>query len=133
MNEVYAILLSWAAHLSGYPMPADLPEIRFEQHEFFVENACYGIECNVVGWYNDNGIVYIDEEHDTGTGFDDSLVVHEFVHWLQDKSGEFDKDSCVDFVAREHEAYAVQNDYLTEATTTLQRAGVLLVMGCKND
>ena len=131
MNEVYAILLSWAAHLSGYPMPADIdmPEIQFEQHAFFVQNACYGKECNVIGWYNDTGVVYIDEEYKTVDGFNGSIVVHEFVHFLQDESGTFGS-SCDDFIAREHEAYAVQNQYLMEATTVLRRAGSL-VAGCR--
>jgi len=111
-ESILAILLSWAAHLSGYPMPVDTPDVQFEKHAFFVENVCGGKECNVVGWYNDADIVYIDEQYrDVENGFASGLLVHEFTHYLQHKSGAFDTLSCEDSVAREREAYDVQNRY----------------------
>ncbi len=116
------ILLSWASHLSGYPIPAEPPELRFEEHAFFVENVCGGKECNVVGWYNDADIVYIDERHrEFGGGFAASLVVHELTHYLQHHSGKFASLSCEDSVAREREAYYVQNRYIVEALASFQR------------
>ena len=125
LDAILAILLSWASHLSGYPMPSDPPEVRFEQHAFFVENVCAGKECNVVGWYNDAEIVYIDDQYsDVDGGFASGLVVHEFTHYLQHKSGEFDSLSCEDSMAREREAYGVQNRYTIEALAridTIQR------------
>ena len=115
LDAILAILLSWASHLSGYPMPADAPEVRFEQHEFFVENVCGGKECNVVGWYNDADIVYIDEKHrNIEDGFASGLIVHEFAHYLQHKSGVYDSHSCEDSVRREREAYDIQNRYSIE-------------------
>lgn len=115
-EAILAILLSWASHLSGYPMPPDVPEVRFEQHAFFVENVCGGHECNVVGWYNDGDVVYIDEQYrNIEGGFASGLVVHEFTHYLQDKSGDFESLSCEDSIAREREAYYVQNRYIIEA------------------
>ena len=114
--DILAILLSWASHLSGYPMPPEPPEIRFEQHEFFVENVCGGKECNVVGWYNDADVVYIDQQYrDIESGFASGLVVHEFTHYLQHKSGAFESLSCEDSIVREREAYDVQNRYNIEA------------------
>lgn len=115
-DAILAILLSWASHLSGYPTPNEPPEVRFEQHAFFVENVCGGSECNVVGWYNDSAIVYIDERYrDIESGFASGLVVHELTHYLQDKSGNFESLSCEDSIAREREAYHVQNRYIIEA------------------
>ena len=116
LDAILVILLSWASHLSGYPMPSDPPEIRFEQHTFFVENVCGGNECNVAGWYNDADVVYIDERYrDIESGFATSLVVHEFTHYLQHKSGDFESLSCEDSISREREAYYVQNLYIIEA------------------
>lgn len=114
-DAILAILLSWASHLSGYPMPADLPELRFEQHEFFVENVCGSKECEVVGWYNDADIVYIDQKYNNiEEGFASGLVVHELTHYLQHKSENYNSRSCEDSVQREREAYAVQNRYSIE-------------------
>ena len=120
MNEpLVIILLSWSCHLSGYPM-AELPEIQFKSHEFFVEHACGGRECNVLGWYNDKRIIYIDERYnDPEDSFTSSLIVHEMVHYLQPK----DMDSC----AREREAYHVQNRYIREGLSSIN---VVMAKGC---
>ena len=120
LETILVILLGWASYLSGYPMPSDPPEVLFEQHSFFVENVCGGKECSVVGWYNDANVVYIDERYsDVESQFATSLVVHEFTHYLQHKSHAFDSLSCEDSIAREREAYYIQNLYIIEALATV--------------
>ena len=120
LDAILIVLLSWASHLSGYPMPSEPPEVRFEEHAFFVEHACGGRECNVAGWYDDSGVVYIDKQYRAlESEFATSLVVHEFTHYLQHQSGDFESHSCSDSVTREREAYRVQNSYLIEALATI--------------
>ncbi len=115
------ILLSWAVNLSGYPVPSEPPTLSFKPHRFFVERVCGGRECNAVGWYNDRGIVYIDEKYRRDESmFASSLVVHELVHYLQHLSGGFDSHSCFDSVAREREAYYVQNEYIVRAHASFE-------------
>ena len=108
------ILLNWAAYLSGYKTNGVNPRLQFKPHQFFVDNACYGnTKCRVVGWYNDQGIVYIDNKLDAlNSRFERSLIVHEFVHYLQHISGEFTTGSCEEFVQREREAYSTQRDFI---------------------
>lgn len=116
------VLLSWAVHLSDYPMPAEAPEVEFMPHSFFVEQACGGKECTAVGWYNDNNVIYIDEKYLTvDDTFSHSLLVHELVHYLQHRSGGFDPLSCEESRAREREAYFVQNRYITQAEVSIER------------
>lgn len=116
LEAILTILLSWASNLSGYPMSDVPPEVHFKSHDFFVENVCGGKECKVVGWYNDADVVYIDKRyHKLESRFATSLVVHEFTHFLQHKSQAFESLSCVDSVAREREAYHIQNLYIVEA------------------
>ena len=111
--DAITILLSWAVQLSGYPPPNVPPLVEFKPHSFFVANACGGQECNAVGWYNDERIVYIDERlRYEDTMFARSLMVHELVHYLQHLSGRFDSTSCEDSVRREREAYAIQREYV---------------------
>lgn len=106
-------LLSWAVQLSGYEAPAEPPRLEYRLHDFFVEEVCGNRECRVVGWYNDQGVVYVDERlRYSATSFARSLVVHELVHYLQDQSGRFDTFSCEDSRQREREAYSVQSTYL---------------------
>jgi hypothetical protein len=109
-------LLSWAVYLSGYPMPSQPPGIAFVTHSFLVERVCAGRECNAVGWYNDERVLYIDERYrDAEDSFALSLVVHELTHYLQHLSGRYDSHSCVDSLTREREAYTVQNNFLITA------------------
>ena len=108
------MLLSYAVKLTSYAHPGIPPEIQYEDHQFFVEQACAGNErCQVAGWYNNNGTIYLDErikgQQDAETR---SLVVHELTHYLQDLSGEFTEGNCEEYVKREREAYSAQRQYL---------------------
>jgi len=114
------ILLSWAVHLSGYAKPEELPLIRYEPHAFFVERVCGGRECKAVGWYNDEGVIYIDAKYQCDDSrFVSSLIVHELVHHLQLLSGRFDSHSCDDSLKREREAYHIQNEYILQAHASI--------------
>ncbi len=105
------VLLNWAAYLSRYETVDALPTIVFVEHDQLVQQACFGRECQVLGWYNDSDIIYIDNRFvDSDTLFSRSLIVHELVHYLQHKSGEYSR-SCLDVSAREAEAYWVQQEY----------------------
>jgi len=115
-SHLIAVLLSWTVSLSGYPHPGTPPDVQYRPHSFFVEHACLGNEkCRVGGWYDDDGVVYIDEnlrgQHDAMTR---SLYVHEFTHYLQDLSGKFNKRNCDEHQKRERQAYSVQRQYLNK-------------------
>ncbi len=113
-HDEMTALLNWAAHLSGYNTNGINPQLQFRPHRFFVDNACGGnAKCKVVGWYNDQNVVYIDDRlAAVDSMFERSLVVHEFVHYLQHISGKFDSVTCEDFVQREREAYATQREFI---------------------
>ncbi len=106
-------LFNWAKYLSGYELNVAIPAIRFETREFFVENACGGREnCRVIGWYNDRMIIHIDDSlRSLNSLFDRSLVVHELVHYLQHVSGRYPDLECENYVKREREAYAAQQQF----------------------
>ena len=114
LNSDTPTLLAWASQLSGYPVPETLPSIAYRPHAFFIKRVCGGTACKAVGWYNDQNIIYLDEkyQYEDQDDFANSLLLHELVHFLQHHSGRFDSLSCDDSLAREREAYAVQNDYL---------------------
>ena len=121
--EILLVLLSWASHLSGYPMQP-VPELHFRPHSFFVEHACNGKECTVVGWYTDDEIVYIDDIYrgNLEDAYPSSLVVHEFVHYLQHKSGYWRNMTCEKRLSREREAYYVQGEYTAKVTGHILRS-----------
>jgi hypothetical protein len=122
-SDLYAVLMSWAVTLSGYPMPKDMPEVIAQPHSFFVEHACNHRECKVLGWYAGGKKLYIDAAMDPQNNlFASSIVVHEMVHYLQAVARGDDvlkggaafnvQPSCKDIVHWEFEAYAVQREYI---------------------
>ncbi|MDH3637019.1 MAG: hypothetical protein OES09_00960 [Gammaproteobacteria bacterium] len=114
-SSTVTVLLSWAAYLSSYPAPERPPYIEFAPQSFFIEHACGGRDCDAVGWYNDKGVIYLDERlRYLDNVFVRSVMVHEFVHYLQDLSGKF-RNSCAEQITREREAYAIQRSYVAEA------------------
>jgi hypothetical protein len=115
MNELYAILLSWAVTLSGYPMPDQPAEVKTVSHAYLVEHACNGRECKVLGWFPPGRTIYVDNRLNPADSLlAASIVVHEMVHHLQHEAGRIDpaKWSCENAIALEREAYAIQREFL---------------------
>jgi len=123
MSDLYATLLSWAVTLSGFPAPAEPPVVIAMPHAFFVQQACHGKECKVLGWYAGGRNVYIDVTMDPQNSlFASSIVVHEMVHYLQGVERGDDQlkqgvafevePTCEQSVHWEHQAYAVQREYI---------------------
>jgi len=126
-NELIIYLLSWAVFYTGYPMPDKPPEIVYVTHQYFVDSIlCKGVDtvekpCNVRAAYNDynSGVIEVDEKFkDSKDPYFKSIIVHEIVHYLQDKSGRW-KDLyklpdilyCQERSYRQREAYVVQDRY----------------------
>lgn len=114
-------LITIAAQLSGYPQPAPsvaLPEV----HEIgSKEIAFLSGQSHVVGLYIPvEHTIYIDVEWLMGSinladgsyhYTEESYLVHELTHWLQDINGKFQGTDCPNPLHREQQAYSVQNMY----------------------
>jgi hypothetical protein len=113
--DLYAALFSWAVSLSGYSSDGTVPTVAVRPHEFFVQQACGGSPCKVLGWYpsTKGDTVYVDESmHPDTSVFDSSIVVHEFVHYLQGTRIHDRPLQCVDYIEEEREAYNVQRKFI---------------------
>ena len=51
MDELYAIFLSWAVMLTGYPMPDRMPAVELVPRSYLQQAACKGHQCKVMGWF----------------------------------------------------------------------------------
>jgi hypothetical protein len=121
-TDLYAGLLNWAVRLSKYPAPKTMPSVEYVPQQFFDDNACGGHHCRVWGWYPNTGknVVYVHEKIQTllNDGSDPrsvlaaSIIVHEFVHYLQAASRGFAPYDCDEALKLEREAYQAQNAYL---------------------
>lgn len=113
MNELLVVLLSWAVTLSGYPIPAEPPNLVMVPHEFFVQNACGGHECRVYGWYSKGKNIYIDDRMNPSENtIHASIVIHEMVHYLQGVAHNDETQPCEKVVEMEREAYGVQREFI---------------------
>lgn len=142
MTDLYAALLSWAVTLSGHPPPAEPPVVVPKPHAFFVEQACNGQPCKVLGWYAGGRNLYIDEKLEPADNlFASSIVVHEMVHYLQAVARGDDAlpngvafstaPSCEQAVQWEHEAYAVQREYILRYGSYLPVGASMLHVHCE--
>jgi hypothetical protein len=115
MNELYAVLLSWAVTLSGYPMPERPADVAKVSHAYLVDQACNGRECKVMGWFPPGHTIYVDDRLNPKDNLlAASIVVHEMVHHLQHEAGRIDpaKWSCANAIQLEREAYSIQREFL---------------------
>lgn len=118
--ELAADLVGWASRLSGRAQPATavLPRLQPLSHDDLARTVCPerpGSCRSLVAAYDTVGrrIVYR-ASFDLRDPTDQSFIVHELVHWLQQlERGEAIEASCQLVLAAEREAYAVQNQYLT--------------------
>lgn len=128
-------LVVWAVNLSGYPMPDEMPTLRYASHDFFVNEACYGIDdyedpCTVRAMYQDSnrGVILLNRRYFSKEGrfspYHKGILVHEITHYLQDLSGKWTGyhrlmntnpyEYCVKRTEREKEAEYIQNKYMQE-------------------
>ena len=114
MQELYAILMSWAVTLSGLPAPEKMPEIALVSHGELVDAACSGRECKVMGWFPPGDTIYLDQRLNPQDNLlASSIVVHEMVHYLQHQTAAKELPfDCVSTIALERQAYGVQREYL---------------------
>lgn len=129
--ELYAALFSWAITLSGYSA-APAPQVAQVSHAQLSTMACAGRECKVMGWFPPGHTVYVDNRLNAERStYHASILVHEFVHYLQQQSGKWGKPySCVEAVEMEREAYGTQARFLV-AHGIYQPVGVSMhLSGC---
>ena len=105
--------------ITGYPVPAELPEVRQVPQAEIQRMVCTG-PCQIRAFYHPDFGVVVDEAFNLKSNlYHQSIVLHELVHHAQHVTGRFDnlKSACRARSASEGEAYDVQNQYLA-----LQRA-----------
>lgn len=134
-DELHATLLSWAVDLSGLPVPAQPPAVRRMPHAFFVESACHGHECKVLGWFPPGDTVYVDDRLDPRDNLlAASIVVHEMVHYLQYRAAAAGLEfSCAQSIALERQAYGAQREFITRYGVYRPVGASMHQVGCEGD
>jgi Domain of unknown function (DUF6647) len=101
--------------LSGYPIPAVLPEVHTLSQVEIQRRLCDSRPCRIKAYYHPDSGVVIDETLDVRNDpFDRSILLHELVHHLQKTSGKYEvvRNLCNRRNSEEREAYEIQNTFL---------------------
>ena len=108
-----AALIDSAVALSGYPRPQATLSEELMSPKAMEDLVCNGHRCPIYAAYLDHDVLYL--RTDVGdVDLADHLRFHEVVHWLQHHSGKFPGSDCNTRVAREREAYRLENRFISE-------------------
>ncbi len=114
-------LLDALPSMSRYPRPAEPPRLVYLPTAQLRAQAC-SVPCPVLAYYAGGRDIFLDHSLNPLISlFDRSVVLHEMVHYLQaqqvDEMRALDaagpRERCRIWYAREHEAYAIQQTFLT--------------------
>jgi hypothetical protein len=120
LTESTTVMLSWIkAHAPYDPAMIDAlhsPNVEIQSREFFEHIACRGSkrDCHRVAWYNGGDTIFLRDDIDSSSAEGAGSLLHELVHYVQERSDKFlDVNECNRFT-REREAYDLQKTYLIE-------------------
>jgi hypothetical protein len=109
-------LLDEAKRLTAYHKPIPLPKIVFLSTSDIQREYCKGSQCEVSAFHR-AGVVYLDTKISRDNVLDRSIVVHEFIHYIQ-KLKVGDTYTCKMWYQKELEAYKLQAQYLYNNNTS---------------
>ena len=113
LTALVAKLLLSASVLSGYAPPDEPPRVGVVSDRELRVVGCSG-QCSANGLYTPGRGILISDRLDPAADVRTrAVLLHEIVHYLQDLNGAFaDLPPCERYLAREQEAYTVENRYL---------------------
>lgn len=113
LEEVVKSLTRAIDRLARYRVPKEPPNIYRIPHAELEKYVC-GTHCSIRAWYRSEDGIYLDDTLKPETSlFDRSILLHEMVHYFQDRGGEYAAmDDCERWFHREVDAYTIQNRYL---------------------
>lgn len=105
-----------ASALSRYPLPKERPQVVLIENRFFLTQGIDDCEgrtgCFIAGMYDIDpkkpDVIFLNSA--TPARLIAPTLVHEVVHWLQEKNGRT-ADTCWQVTAAEMEAYAVDYQF----------------------
>jgi hypothetical protein len=113
LDDLVKQLTHAVGQLTRYKNPDEPPAIHRVPRAELERYACRG-QCSIQAWYMPEEGIFLDETLRPETNlYHRSILLHELVHYFQDRAGEYAQMSdCQRWFRREVDAYAVQNRYL---------------------
>jgi hypothetical protein len=119
-SESATVLLSWIKARAPYdPAMIDAllsPKVEIRSRAFFDRMACRGSkrECHRIAWYNGGDTIFLRDDVDLSSIEGAGFLLHEVVHYVQERSDKFLEVNECNRYRREKEAYDLQKAYLIE-------------------
>jgi hypothetical protein len=133
LNTLARHLLSEIEHLSRYWKSKELPAISMVSQDEINRVVCKKSCAVRAAYMPDRGVLLVDSLDPINVPLDRSILVHELVHYLQEINNRYsDLTPCKRWFQREHEAYAVQNQYLYRINANRHVGGMLEPSMCKD-
>jgi hypothetical protein len=120
VSTLVADLFATIALLSGYAVPAQVPDVSFVPLATMQQMICKR-PCAVKAFYLPDKGVFIDETIDVKNDVRArAVLLHELVHHLQHVEGRFEDldTACHRWQAKEVEAWEIQHKYLKKMNAT---------------
>jgi hypothetical protein len=95
MNDLMVALMVWASAQTGLPVPDELPTVKYadrcEIERIYYNDGARDCSKSVLRiqaiYLHDRDTIYLPDTFDVNKLFDVSVVLHELVHYMQDKAG----------------------------------------------
>lgn len=113
LEEVVKQLTRAIDRLARYRVPKDPPNVYRVPHAE-LENYVCSAHCSIKAWYKPGDGIFLDDTLKPESNlFHRSILLHEMVHYFQDRAGEYaNMQPCDRWFHREIDAYTIQNRYL---------------------
>ena len=134
LNALAKHLLSEIEHLSRYWKSKELPAISMVSQEEINRGVCKKPCAVRAAYIPDRGVLLAENLDPINVPLDRSILVHELVHFLQEINNSYSElTPCQRWFQREHEAYAVQNQYLYRINANRHVGGMLESSMCRDE
>ena len=126
-------LLSDIEYISPYWASKSLPPITLVTQDEINRVVCKKPCAVRAAYMPDRGVLLAESLDPINTPLDRSILLHELVHYLQEINNRYSElTPCKRWFQREHEAYAVQNQYLYKINANRHVGGMLEPSMCKD-
>ena len=120
LSDLVAELMASVLLMLGQPA-LDPPQVVAADPSYLQERVC-GRPCRVFAWYSPEGIIYLDKRLDPERDLAArSILVHELVHHAQQAAKRGPAANCLEWAAREREAYAIQARWLRQHQVRIKK------------
>ena len=134
LSTLAKTLLLEIEHLSRYWASKQLPPIAIVSQDEINRIVCKKPCAVRAAYMPERGVLLADTLDPINEALDRSILVHELVHFLQEINNRYSELSpCKRWFQREHEAYAVQNQYLYRINANRHVGGMLEPSMCEDN